>query len=200
MNKVKIIWLLIVSAILLGVSAAYAQEPPVQFGVKGGLNLSNFGGDMEDTKAVFKYQFGVTADVAFTENIYLQTGLEFLTKGSKHKPETGTSIKYNPMYLQLPVRVAYKFEIMPGTKLFINAGPYVAYGIGGKIKGGDSKVDIFDDDRLKRFDYGIGGGVGVEFGKFTVSVGYDFGLANISDVKGTKVRNQNAFITLGYRF
>ncbi|MDR2954228.1 MAG: PorT family protein [Prevotella sp.] len=54
--------------------------------------------------------------------------------------------------------------------------------------------------KLKRFDFGVGLGAGAEFGKIGVGLGYDFGLANISDESGFSIKTQNAYLTLGYKF
>lgn len=199
MKKNKITWIAVIAALIMGISGVKAQEKPVSIGVKAGVNLSTFGGDIKDTKSVFKYQFGVTADIGVTNNFYILTGLDLQTKGSKSKSESGT-IKYNPMYLQLPAHLAYKLEIAPGIKLVVNAGPYAAYGIGGKAKGGGSNEKIFGNNKFKKLDYGAGGGLGLELGKICVSGGYDLGLKNISDTKGTKVKNRSAYVTLGYKF
>lgn len=196
MKKFKLTMITAIAA-LFCVGSVSAQE--IQLGVKAGANLSTFGGDMKKTNSVFKYQFGITADIGLTENVYIITGLDFQTKGTKQKPKGAHDVKYNPMYLQLPVHAGYKFDIAPRTRLVVEAGPYIAYGIGGKAKG-EGKVNIFGDDRFKRFDFGVGAGVGVEFGKIVVKSGYDFGLINVSDVKGVKVRNNNAYLTLGYKF
>lgn len=104
------------------------------------------------------------------------------------------------MYLQLPAHLGYKFELAPNVKLVANAGPYVAYGIGGKAKGGGNSEKIFGNNRFKRLDYGVGGGIGLELGKFIVGGGYDLGLNNVSDVKGMKVKTRNAYMTVGYKF
>lgn len=196
MNKIGFVWLFIIAASVLSISVANAQDSPLTFGIKAGVNYSDFSGDVKGTKRVFKYQFGVTVDYELVGNMYFQSGLEFLTKGSKIK---SSNAKYNPMYLQVPLHLAYKYEIAPATKLVVSVGPYLAYGIGGKMKTG-TKTDFFGKDKFKRFDFGLGAGLGLEFGKIVVIGGYDFGLTNISDVKGTKVRNGNAYLTLGYRF
>jgi len=198
MKKIRIIWLFILAASFTCVSLVNAQDSPLTFGVKGGVNYSNFGGDLKSTKNVIKYQFGVTVDYEIIGGIYLQSGLELVTKGSKTK-SSGTNTKYNPMYLQVPIHFAYKHEIAEGTKLVVSLGPYAAYGIGGKVKG-ETKENIFGKNRFQRFDFGIGGGLGVEFGKIAVMAGYDFGLTNISDMKGVDVKNRNAYLTLGYKF
>lgn len=200
MNKMRLTTVAIIAVLAISITQVKAQEKPVTFGVKAGVNLSNFGGDIKDTKSVFKYQVGFTTDIALLKNLYILTGLDFQVKGSKNKLKSAGDIKYNPMYLSIPAHLGYKFELSSGSKLVIDAGPYIAYGIGGKVKGDGSSEKIFGDNRLKRLDYGIGGGIGFEFNKFCVNAGYDLGLANISDMKGTKVKNRNAYLTFGYKF
>jgi hypothetical protein len=195
MKKIKIVFAATLVALTVGATQVNAQDKPVTFGVKAGVNLSTLGGDLKDSKYTFKYQFGVTADIALTETVYIMTGLDFQAKGAKLG-----GIKYNPMYLQLPATIGYKFDLGGDTRLVLNAGPYIAYGIGGKAKGGESSQKLFKDNIFKRLDYGVIGGVGVEFGRLAVGAGYDLGLANISDVKGTKARNRNAYLTVGVKF
>lgn len=187
------------SALFVFAGSVSAQDSFLTLGIKGGANLSNYSGDIDDNKYVFKYQFGITADMALTDNFYLITGLDFQTKGAKSKPDVGQEVKFNPMYLQIPVHAAYKFDIATDTRFVVEAGPYFAYGIGGKMKG-EEKHNIFKDDRFKRFDLGLGAGIGVEYKMFALKGGYDFGLLDISDMSGIKARNHNAYLTLGYRF
>ena len=196
MKKTKIFFAATLVALTVGAIQVNAQDKPVTFGVKAGVNLSTLGADLKDSKHVLKYQFGVTADILLVDHLYVITGLDFQAKGTKLN-----DVKYNPMYLQLPATIGYKFDLGVDARLVLNAGPYISYGIGGKTKGGeDGSQKLFKDDIFKRFDYGVVGGVGVELGMFTVGAGYDLGLGNISDVKGTKARNRNAYITLGVKF
>lgn len=198
----------------IGLSAS-AQDSPLTWGVKAGVNLSNSSMDVGglDKKAKIGFKIGVTADYAITNDFYLQSGLSFTTKGGKIEAKVLTekaTISINQLYLQLPIMAAYKLEVSPGTKIVINAGPYLAYGIGGKIKiDGTSGVDLsdlpfremdtFDDNGLKKFDFGLGAGVGAEFGSIVVGLNYELGLTNISG--GTSdYKNRNASLTLGYRF
>lgn len=208
--------ILFATALLLTVNVT-AQNSPIQFGVKAGVNLSNFGGDVEDSKAKVGFVGGITLDYAFTPDWYLMTGLEFAIKGAKTDyTDDGIKIKETatPMYLQLPVHVGYKLLVAENTKIVFHGGPYIAYGLGGKWKekanGDEDEWDFFGSEKeggAKKFDFGLGLGVGVEFGKIGVGLGYDFGLANIGrsyeDEYGKydfKIRNQNAYLTLGYKF
>lgn len=216
---------LVAIVLLIGINT-YAQDKTATFGVKAGVNLSNFGGDGADgMDAKIGFNVGLTVDYALTQDLYLLTGLEFTMKGGKDEgsismihPDYGT-ISFsgkendNPMYLQIPIHLGYKLVVTDAAKIVFRAGPYIAYGIGGKSKieggfmvGGDAGVYIDDDydffgkDRAKRFDFGVGLGVGAEFGKIGATLGYDFGLANIAPSDVSKVRNMNAYLTLGYKF
>ncbi|MFV0404446.1 MAG: outer membrane beta-barrel protein, partial [Bacteroides graminisolvens] len=71
-----------------------AQEKPVTFGVKGGLNLSNMTQDLKgDAKVGFN--LGVTMDYALQNNFYLLTGLSYSLEGTKED-----DVKLNLSYLK----------------------------------------------------------------------------------------------------
>jgi len=203
MNKTK---LTVFAVALAFMSAAgnqtMAQEKPVTFGVKAGASLSSFAGDLKDTKSALRYRVGLTTDIALSNNLFIFTGLDFQTKGVKYASKSGSDVKYNPIYVQLPVSFAYKFDVGHTTKLLVNAGAYAAYGIAGKIKNDPNKdkESIFSKNGFKRLDYGLLGGVGVEFGKFAVNAGYEYGLPNINHATGPKISNRNPYLTVGYKF
>ena len=175
------------------------------FNVKGGLNMSNiYGDDLSDAKMKLGFHVGVGADVGFTPNMFLQTGLFYTVKGAKTVGDAPISVIGDANYLQIPIHFAYKMDVAPGTKIVFHVGPYVAYGIGGKIKFGDEKINTFDKDSgvFKPFDAGAGLGIGAEFGKILVDLGWDMGLINIAqEGEGSgNVKNQNAYISVGYKF
>lgn len=197
-------------AMLAIVTAASAQT---SLGVKGGVNMSNFYGDeLDDRNVKIGFHIGLAADYEFMYNHAIQTGLYFTTKGAKYDGTFGDvtgEVTVNPMYLQLPVHYAYKIDVSPGTRVVLHAGPYVAYGIGGKSKvklsssEGSAElgdVDVFGDDGFKRFDAGLGLGVGAEFGPILVDLGWDMGLVDISGSSNGNVKNQNAYLSVGYTF
>lgn len=221
MNKLK---LSLVIALLGIVSIVGAQTASLS--VKGGLNMSNYYGDNLNDKSIKPgFHVGVGADLEFMTNIALQTGLFFSTKGAKYyhnEPQADGYIKYdiNANYLQLPIHIAYKIDVTPGTKVVFHAGPYLAYGVGGKreiTSGwkpgyatilGEIEEDTFDKNYgFKPFDAGIGLGIGAEFDLITIDLGWDIGLKDIARSKygiaktnREKIRNQSAYLSLGYKF
>ena len=200
---------MLVVAMLAMVTVASAQ---MNLGVKGGVNMSNFYGDELDDKNVkIGFHIGLAADYDFAYNSAIQTGLFFTTKGAKYTSSFGDAsgeLTVNPMYLQIPVHYAYKIDVSPGTRVVLHAGPYAAYGVGGKSKlsgsvgdiGAEYEEDVFGDDRFKRFDAGLGLGVGAEFGPLLFDIGWDMGLVNIVDSDNGDLKNQNAYLSVGYKF
>ena len=164
--------------------------------------MSNmYGDDVSDTKMKVGFHVGVGADFGFTPNVYLQTGLLYSAKGAKFNEVEGMNLTLDANYLELPVHIAYKLDVTPGTKIVFHAGPYAAYGIGGKMKVGSLKTNTFDKDTgFKPFDFGAGLGVGAEFGMILVDLGWEMGLINISRASSGSVKTQNAYLSLGFKF
>ena len=87
-------------------------------------------------------------------------------------------------------------------------------GIRGKIKsevtsGGNTIADQEDVNwgsgdqyDLKRFDFGLTFGAGIEINSIQIGLSYGFGLANISPVtdNGMKICNRVLAISAGYKF
>ena len=68
-----------------------------------------------------------------------------------------------------------------------------------ELGGNSMSEDIFGDDGLKRFDFGLGLKAGVEFRKkYQVAISYDFGLVEV--IKEVGMKNRNLMISLGYMF
>lgn len=213
MKKLKLSLLIVLLGMVSLVSAQSAS-----LSVKGGLNMSNFYGDnLNDKNVKPGFNVGIGADLEFLNNISLQTGLFFSTKGAKYTYNSAITgdidFNVNASYLQLPIHIAYKIDVTPGTKLVFHGGPYLAYGVGGKRKidskytddlkdlFGEREVNTFDKKwGYKPFDVGVGIGVGAEFGLIFIDLGWDMGLKNISRSDKIKAKNQNAYLSLGYKF
>lgn len=71
------------SLFVLAVSFTYAQK--AEFGIKGGLNSSNFSGDTEGTdfKTRIGFNLGAFAAIKLSEKITLQPEILFSTQGAE---------------------------------------------------------------------------------------------------------------------
>ena len=172
---------------------SYSQ---ISWNAKVGMNMSNFTGDM-DTDMRIGFNVGVGMEYQFSDMWSIQPSLMFTQKGAKQD-----EVKMNPMYLEIPVLAAARFAIADNQNIVVKAGPYFAFGIAGKCKIGDEKIDFFGDgdDQFgaKRFDAGLGVGVAYEINKFFIDLSGEFGLAKLADGDGAP-KNMNFSIGVGYK-
>lgn len=115
---------------------SYSQ---ISWNAKVGMNMSNFTGDM-DTDMRIGFNVGVGMEYQFSDMWSIQPSLMFTQKGAKQD-----EVKMNPMYLEIPVLAAARFAIADNQNIVVKAGPYFAFGIAGKCKIGDEKIDFFGD-------------------------------------------------------
>ncbi|MDR1707999.1 MAG: PorT family protein [Prevotella sp.] len=205
-------------------------SPSLNLSIRAGANVSNSTWDIEsdfvNKKGKIGFQGGVMLEYSLPNNPFdLQTGLFLTTKGAKLKTEDniigGTGGAFyrnrtlNQMYLEMPVFAVYKMYMSNSTCVYFNLGPYIAYGIGGKNKEkitGNTQIketpeeDTFGKSdkltygNLKKFDFGIGGGVGMEVGRIIVGLSCELGLTNLSNNNSYKYKNVSSLATLGYKF
>ena len=180
--------LFIVTALLVVFTAS------AQLSVKGGLSLANLiGEDTDELDPKVGFIVGLGYDYEFAQGVAFQTGLYAISKGCK----AGKDMSSSAIYLQVPLHDAAKIDFTPGTRIVIHGGPFAAFGVAGKTKAFGESVNTFDEDS-KRFDAGIGLGVGTEMGRFLIDFGVDMGLLNLSDY--SKAKNMSAYLAVGYRF
>lgn len=177
----------------------------VKWDARVGVNFSNMT-KVDEAKALTGFTLGLGMDYGFSESWSLKSGLMFTSKGWKFKEE-GEKITYRPIYLEIPILAAYKVNISENTKFVINAGPYLAFGLGGKAKYGDADMKLFkgedgEDAYMKRFDLGIQYGVGFELSdRYLINLTGQNGFICPFDVdEGDKPKNMSFAISLGYRF
>lgn len=197
----------------MSVVSVNAQDN-LKWGVMAGMNVSKYTITGFDNRIGF--HAGVKAELGLSQEAsgaYMDFAALLTLKGAKIDGGSIASIKFNPYYLEVPVHVGYKYAVNDDFALFGSVGPYIAVGLFGKAK---AKVDgniadlgelgtnsasenIFGDDGLKRFDFGLGLKAGVEFSKkYQVAISYDFGLVEVAKDLGMK--NRNLMLSLGYMF
>ncbi|MFO8066662.1 MAG: porin family protein [Bacteroidales bacterium] len=153
-------------------------------------------------------------------NDYLSFEAGFLisTKGYKTKYKESIDInlyvdrtnKTDLYYLDMPLtlKLSYNYE---NIKIFGKAGPYMSLGLFKKNKltvedyflsethtnwlGWDADADY----NLKRFDFGLSTGIGIEINPIILELSYNIGLANISASASNEIYNRNFAVSVGYK-
>lgn len=192
---------------LLGTVCMANAQDGIQLGVRAGLNINSFSEGKLDSHT--GYHVGVVADCNVAKNLYVQPGLFFTTRGAKSEfnlehEGIHKEAKYNMNYLQIPVSLSYRFPFFD-----LGVGPYVAMGIGGKLKWERSSPDgswkgeenIFGGDSgLKRFDAGLRLGASVHLQNISIGFIYDLGLVEFASGEDGNPKNRSFQISLGYYF
>jgi len=208
----------VVIAFTMATDELFAQN----FGLKGGLNLSNMlMKDDDDTysddlKMKPGFHVGATAEFPLSEIFSFETGLLLSTKGfkmSESEEEISMEVKMNLLYLDIPLTAKTTYDL-GGPKIYGVFGPYVGMGLSGKSKievtyDGETETEEEDiewgsdkEKDLKRLDFGLTMGAGVEIKSFQIGLTYNLGLANISPDTdgGLKINNRVLALTVGYKF
>lgn len=199
----------------------------IVFKIGGGLASKDSG----DTRIVGSFRLGLAYDWLIGNGWSIEPSVYYMAKGWKNKDnkifitdENGALVldkEGNPVvgmmnettnlnYIEIPVLVNYAFNVCKGHRnLVVSAGPYAAYGVGGKTKvKGDTAhssserlyydYSAFGNHRLHRFDVGLAAAAAYRFTEnLEVGLMSDFGLTELSSSGG---HNYSFTVTLGYRF
>lgn len=206
--------LLTLAAILAFGITAGAQG----LGVNAGVNFFNQtikadGEKFDDAKIKTGFQIGVDYEIGIAPDFYFAPGLMFATKGAKIQEDflgDEYTSKWGLNYLEVPLNLVYKPVLGTGN-LIVNFGPYLGYGIGGKVKAEfgdeDFEEDINfgsgEDDDLKPFDMGANIGFGYQLGMgLSFKLNAQLGLINIKPEGDSDnlIKNNGFAFSVGYRF
>lgn len=158
--------------------ASAQQSEEMKFGVKGGLNFSNFTGDVESDGKTGVYVGGLV-DIPVSGAFHVQPELLFSSEGADDASLS---------FIRIPIMGKYYLI----EEFSLQAGPNIGFKVGG---------DDNADSITKSLDFGLGFGAAYELpvGVF-FDLRYNAGLANIYDGDGAKVGTSSFQIGLGYRF
>jgi len=213
---------MILSASLI---AQNTEKGKTAFAILGGINVQNLNGknisgDKLENDLILGYHAGFNVQIPIAPAFYFQPGLLFSTKGAKNTTSISTStIKLS--YVELPLNFVYKGALGNGF-IMLGFGPYVAYGIGGKVitevGGNEVETDVefqntvaVTDPLLTTYFKGLDAGGNIFAGYETagglfLQLNTQFGMLNlrpendwISDDKSV-IKNTGFGVSLGYRF
>jgi hypothetical protein len=169
-----------------------------RIGIRGGLNLSNMDTE-DDTKTLAGFNAGIIGELPLSENFFLNAAILYTQNGAKIEDADLDLVLNN---LELPVNLAYKFGA-GAIRPFIQAGPYVAYGLNAKITNGDEEEELEygdGDNEVTRMDIGVNVGAGLDISKFQVLLNYGLGFTDLSGSDDSEYKNRQFSISLGYFF
>ena len=174
---------------------------------KAGLALSKWASDdVDDVKS----KAGITLGLGFNFPVgagpmSIQPELNFIQKGFKADEGDGRA-KMTVNYLEVPILIKASFG--EGIKCYLNAGPSLGIGLGGKLKVQDGSIKETVDVKFgdpedidtwyieKRVDFGLQMGAGLLI-QDKVMIDFRYGLGLTSMYDDAKIKNNTIQIAIG---
>jgi hypothetical protein len=184
---------------LLGLSSvAFSQVlPSVQFGVKGGANLSHFStNNTLSSENTAGYYVGFYTRVG-AAGIHLQPELYLAGKNADMKSTTGNAInQVRFTSIDVPILLGTKIGAA-GVGVRLNTGPVVSFILDKSQSAGDATSSIVKGD-FKDQNFAWQFGLGLDVGKLGADLRYELGLTDVgrADYKDTKI----SMFTLGLAY
>lgn len=183
-----------------------------KIGVKGGINLANlYVDDVADENLKVGLNVGLFAKIPCTEFFAIQPEILYSSKGSRLKYDNvfmgQGEYRFNLNYVEVPFLAVFNL----GRHFNIHAGPYAGFLASSNIKDMDSDgtvegVEDLNVDNFNRFDWGLAGGIGFEFGNFVIGGRYNYGLrevgksGSLSGELTDNAKNSAASFYIGFGF
>ena len=208
----------------LSVFALQAQAQ-VRGGVRAGFNAATWGGDAVESFSEMMgnagameinmkpgFHVGAYVQLPLTNGLSLEPGVYYSQKGvevsqtfmssSFIKPRA--TITDNAHYVEMPVLL--RAHLGPGFQIY--AGPQVGYLVENRIRaeaglfGASYEYNTSADPGLRKFDFGLAGGLGYEFaGGVNLQAGYEYGLSTLDEGRSNvDAYNRVIKVSLGYTF
>lgn len=177
---------IILTTIVLSLIAVAAKAQYV--GIKGGLNLSNLNIDgVDDQNMRAGYHFGAFVNLPISDGFAIQPEVLYSTKGAvaNYNQDLGIFGEINAKttfkldYIDIPLLGVFRL----GDNFEIHAGPYIGFLTSSKweVEGDIETSDDLDTDNFKNMDFGLVGGVALNFNALQVGARYNYGLQKIQD-------------------
>jgi hypothetical protein len=187
----------IILIVVFGVMCSYSYAQ-IAWGIRAGLNVLEPDDGYGSVYGLPAFEIGPTAYFSLKKNLYLNSGLMFSVKGFE-----GYNNYYYDLtgyFIELPVSAGYAFHI-GRFALYAQAGPYIGIKVSEKFNDYSdyNGIEDIEEDLLKRFNYGLGAAAGINIYKFKIELGYQYGLANMSNI-GSTLTLSSVFAGISYIF
>jgi len=180
--------LLLTTIALLGLSKSIKAQN-IDFGLKTGLNISNFTGGNADRNNLFSFHIGGFAEFELNENISLQPELLYSMQGS----EVENVVKIKVDYLVIPLMLKYYLS----EKVSVEVGPQMSFLVNDIADFNDNRNDAETD--ASSFDFGLNLGFGYNINSnLFAQVRYNYGITTVAE--NPDIKNSVFQISLGYKF
>lgn len=196
--KKTILLMIVLCSVLTGTAQKSKREEGIKIGIKGGLNIANVYGDVQDNAIRTSIHAGFLAEIIVNDKFSIQPELLYSGQGYSNQSPLGYSrIKLD--YVTVPLMAKFYLH---KNDLSLEAGPQVGFLVSGKEKTRLANGTIPD---LSTVDFGLNLGLGYELKSHVFfQARYNLGITNIDSNSATsaftKYSNANIQVSIGYLF
>ncbi|HEV8357723.1 MAG TPA: porin family protein [Gemmatimonadales bacterium] len=198
---------------LTAASGAFAQNASraVHFGVLGGAAFDKPGGaDASNINGTYTgWIVGAFAALHLSPSFAIQPELSYVHKGAKIV-ETGTTGTLRLPYVGVPVLLKFGIPAKGSSILspHVYAGPAVGFRTGCKARVSDGTTTVTrncdegtDPTEVKRTDFSLTFGGGVDVGRAIIDLRYDLGLTRIDgSTENNDIKHRTFYLLAGWSF
>ena len=191
---------------------AFTNAQKTKFGIKAGLNSTNFSGDtgsLGSLSSRMGFAGGGFCEIDLGSKFTLQPELLYSSQGTKSQmvvnlngTDYDVTTKIKLSYINIPIMVKY----YPDKKLSLEFGPQIGFLTSANadvtVLGTTVGVDV--KDTFEPIDLGMNVGAGYDFTKdISADFRFNLGLANIAKTSpgdNSKIHNSVISISMAYKF
>jgi hypothetical protein len=190
---------------VLVMTTANAGAQGLEYGVKGGVNLSTFQSDTDGTSAPYDLLAGLVAGASITwplgSRLAFEPDVFFSQKGAK-ADAAGGKLTQRVDYLEIPLLATFRVAGSPGRHLTVLGGASIGWRLRARARAtfGNDTLETDITDEVKSYDFGVVGGAAWHRGRLVVEGRYTFGFTDLDDSDAAvTVKNRTLSILAGWK-
>lgn len=192
----KIIMIILIISYSITNAQKSKKDEGILFGLKGGLNISNFNGDIKDNSNRTSVHIGVFSEIMINDRFSIQPEILYSGQGYSGSNEPGFSrSKYD--YINMPILA----KIYVAERISVEAGPQIGFLLSAKKK---TELDNVTIPNQKTLDFGLNIGLAYDLkNRIFFQTRYNLGLSNInsgSNANAIKYTNSVIQFSVGVPF
>jgi len=186
-------------ALLFIILSLAVTATQAQFGVKGGIAISTWGGsDVDDVSSskssIIGPYFGAYYNLKISHMFSVQPELVYSSQGVKFE-ESGVELKYTLGYLNFTPLFRWNSQ----SGFFLGTGPQVGFLLSAKEKFDGTETDVKDNFRSTDFSWAFAAGYDLKsglgfYGRFNL------GLSSLDDATSDPSKVYNRVFNIGIRY
>ena len=214
-NKNKLIILIFFFIMVLNPKNIFSQKK-ISLGIKSGfsqtdINLqNNFFPIIIETSKLNSYNYSLISEIMNKKNIGIRLEINMIKKGYFQKFSSGEKLFSKLNYINFPFLLHYYF-LDKKQNIYINLGPYFEYLLNINTQSipaslNESDVYFFDENRDKKFGYGLKFSVGlstlIKKNRIELDFSYMYNFSNLitPNFKSDSIPDISNFNTLSISF